>query len=654
MKQDKILPPVLEKYITEAKKFRITDMRYVPSQMNYADVATRGAEVSTLESMEWWTGPKWLRSEADWPHESSSETADDHQIVALHCTVSYKKEILLEENTQGVATLKIMNFSTLPNLLRRTAFCFRALTKFRKKNFLQLQSNLDTATALQWWIYWDQSRCYALSTEPEAGQKFHLNNIAVFRDADGIIRCQTRITNSINEIDTTNPILLVKWSTLTKLIILHHHQQCMHAGTSHTLANLRKSYWLPHGRREVYSVIHQNCFQCKRHIAENYPNPPPAPLPEFRVTRVKKPFQCIGLDICGPFYTRAILGKGQPKIKRWIILFTCAVIRAVHLELLNDMTTTEILLAFRRFCARRGVPATVISDNAPQFHVLDGCFKNIWHDLSQSEAISAYFATQKINWQFIPQLSPWMGGMYERLIQSIKTALEKTYGNIILLDRQFETTMIEIEGVINSRPISYVDREPDSPIVSPNDFLTATHIAIPMQDNLRNEDDLLKKLWRSSQTYLNEFWKHWANHYLLLLRERNDQFKNSRRAANKDPQKGDVVVMVDTTKKRSAWQIAVVERLIRGNDGKIRAAQIKIPNGTRLIRPVVLLAPLNLTMDLPNVRDDQLNRDRDALIRSLPEDATLSLDEENANNNESGSEEEEERQMQTTQEEEDS
>ena len=87
-----------------------------------------------------------------------------------------------------------------------------------------------------------------------------------------------------------------------------------------------------------------------------------APFPRSRVSQAI-PFSGTGLDYLGPIFVKYC---GETR-KRWICLFTCLVIRAVHLELLQDMTTEEFLYAFRRFISTRGTPTQIISDNASQF-----------------------------------------------------------------------------------------------------------------------------------------------------------------------------------------------------------------------------------------------------------------------------------------------
>lgn len=159
-------------------------------------------------------------------------------------------------------------------------------------------------------------------------------------------------------------------------------------------------------------------------------------------------------------------------------MLTCAAVRAIHIEILADRTTLEVLLAFRQFVSKKEVPLMVISDNAPQFHQLNGCFLNIWKEVEKDPKVADYFAKHAIKWHFVVETAVWMGGMSEGMIGTVKRAFKQTFGDVIMLVHQFKTTMMEIEGIINSRPILYVDTDSDSPILAPSDFLAATFTAI--------------------------------------------------------------------------------------------------------------------------------------------------------------------------------
>ena len=86
------------------------------------------------------------------------------------------------------------------------------------------------------------------------------------------------------------------------------------------------------------------------------------PIPTERVS-ASAPFTYTGVDYFGPLFIRT---KGESQ-KVWVCLYTCLVVRAVHLELMYDMSAYQFLLGFRRFRAQHGKPCKIISDNAAHF-----------------------------------------------------------------------------------------------------------------------------------------------------------------------------------------------------------------------------------------------------------------------------------------------
>ena len=146
----------------------------------------------------------------------------------------------------------------------------------------------------------------------------------------------------------------------------------------------------------------------------------------------------------------------ESKTKVWICLFTCIVTRAVHLEVVHDMSSEEFLLCFRRFIAQRGTPCEIISDNSMQFRASSTVLDRIWNKIQQSDEIMSNVSNAGIKWRFNVELAPWMGGFYERLIGLVKTSLRKTIERRLLTTVQLQTLLKEIEAVLNSRPLVYV------------------------------------------------------------------------------------------------------------------------------------------------------------------------------------------------------
>ena len=411
-----------------------------------------------------------------------------------------------------------------------------------------------------------------------------------------MIRCKGRLDNSTLEEGARRPILLPKRERFTHLLIEKVHKELLHSGVSQTLAGVRYKYWIPHGRSIVKTVL-QQCSVCRRHEGGPYKMPPMAPLPTSRV-RESCPFSKTGVDYFGPLLVKS--GDGPKKV--WISLFTCMVTRAVHLELIQDMTTEEFLLAFKRFIAQRGSPDEVISDNAAHFKLASKTLELIWYNLVRSETVQSYVSSSGINWHFIVELAPWMGGFYERLVGIVKRSLRKSIGRKMLSLMQAQTLIKEVEAVVNSRPLVYVGEDINSTItLTPSHFLTPNpKIGIPeIEDDLDsdytpvdNTCNRLLRIWKKGQKLLNEFWRIWREQYLTSLRERTQSsLKVGRVLSHEVPKCGDVVLVKDNL-PRGTWKIGKIIELNESKDKVIRSAKVKLSSQKVLNRPLSLLYPI--------------------------------------------------------------
>ena len=172
-----------------------------------------------------------------------------------------------------------------------------------------------------------------------------------------------------------------------------------------------------------------------------------------------------------------------------------------------------------------------------------------------STGVNNYAVRQGIQWKFIVELAPWMGGFYERIVGLTKRALRKTIGSQCLTEKQLVTVLTEVEAVVNCRPLVYVDDDINSNLVLiPSDFLSLhSHHVIPdVIDEDDPEFDIGKKpitsqqlldTWKQGQKRLNQFWSCWKNDYLLSLRERGT--KKSPNYEVSHPRVGEVVLIKD-------------------------------------------------------------------------------------------------------------
>ena len=159
--------------------------------------------------------------------------------------------------------------------------------------------------------------------------------------------------------------------------------------------------------------------------------------------------------------------------KVWMCLFTCLTVQAVRLEEVKDMTAEEFILCLCQFMARRGVPCQIISDNAKQYKVAKSTLNRAWSMMVMSSDVVEFSVRQGIEWRFIVELAHWMAGFYEKLVGITKRALRKTLGNNCLTEKQLETVIVEVETVVNTRPLVYVDDDINSStMMTPSHFLS--------------------------------------------------------------------------------------------------------------------------------------------------------------------------------------
>ena len=203
-------------------------------------------------------------------------------------------------------------------------------------------------------------------------------------------------------------------------------------------------------------------------------------------------FQYPGLDNFGPLYIKR--GNHVDKRKIWVHVLICVAVRAIHLEIVAALSAEEFLLTLRRFIARRGKPQQITLDNAPQFKLTTSSVHVAWENAIRDPDTQSYVAKQRIKWSFIVQLSPCMGGFYERLVGISKVALRKAIGKTCLKMLQFETFLTETEAIINSRSLAYLGEDlNDRTVPIPSHFLspnTKTGNSL-----IKNDDDIADPIY---------------------------------------------------------------------------------------------------------------------------------------------------------------
>ena len=259
-------------------------------------------------------------------------------------------------------------------------------------------------------------------------------SLCLFKDADGIYRLKGRFSEANLTEDEKHPIIISRNSHFSKLVIIQAHAKVLHQGLNATLNEVRSKFWITRGRQAVKSIT-QRCITCKKAQAKTLVGPPLPDLPSYRLAN-DFAFANTGLDFAGPLYVKNIFGIDDDMYKCYILLFTCATSRSVHLELSPGMDIESLIKCLKRFICRRGVAKLFISDNFSTFR-------------SEDERLMSFLRYNNIDWKYILPLSPWWGGFYERLIRIVKSTLRKVLGQARLNFEELYTILTEVEMTIN-------------------------------------------------------------------------------------------------------------------------------------------------------------------------------------------------------------
>lgn len=312
-----------------------------------------------------------------------------------------------------------------------------------------------------------------------------------------------------------------------------------------------------------------------------------ADLPTPRLGYSLPPFTHNGVDYFGPIYVKS----GRKTEKRYGVLFTCMTTRAVHIEIAHSLETDAYIMAMQRMVSRRGRPAHIWSDNGTNFVGAEREIQDALKRLNK-ERITDELSQHGVQWHFNPPAAPHFGGVWERLVKSAKRALKAVAGNQRVTDETLLTFMAEAESLMNSRPLTHVSSDcNDLEAITPNHFLLGrANMNIPL-DVVTDRDLCSRKRWKHAQVMANHFWERWLHEYLPSLTVRPKWRRESR-----DVVEGDLVLVMTDNLPRGRWPLARVTHVVRGDDGRVRSAEIKTKAGV-YVRPVTKLCMLEEVSD---------------------------------------------------------
>ena len=549
--------------------------RHVSGAENPADVLSRGIlPDGLLHHPLWFKGPSWLiKDETHWPAAENSPSLDvpEEEVKITSFLALAPPKNFLEPILDRVSSFR--------KLLRVTAYVFRACTRSNLRTPFIHRGELQKA--LKFWIRHVQELHYGDDISRLRKDTFLTSNIRNLDPFlhDGLLRVGGRLHNAPNlTFDQKHPILLPTKGRLVELLIDQYHIDLLHAGQQLILSSLRQKYWIPCAITRIRSRIHR-CNICFR----NRPKvtiPKMAPLPEARVDGCR-PFARTGVDYAGPFSVTPQRRRGQKILtKAYVCLFVCLTVKAVHIELASDLSTECFLAAYKRFLSRRGPCSLLLSDGGTNFigarrHLTE--LEELTNSTSFSSRIGDTLASKGVEWKINPAYGPWFGGLWESNIKSFKSHLHRFIGEQILTYEELNTVLVQIEAVMNSRPLCVQTNDPDSPTaLTPAHFLTpgASLDHLPAQ-NLQGVQLNRLSRYQMIDRIVQDFWERWRREYLHTLQSRAKWTKDTTPI-----QTGTVVVLAQDNVPPLRWPLGIVEQVHPGTDGGVRVVSVRTRSGT--------------------------------------------------------------------------
>ena len=550
---------------------------HCPGKENPADLVTRGLFAEQLVASEMWLkGPKFIRNGSG-NLEIITETAGVEQNVLVDEQLSLVAVTLVTSGSPRESVFQVDRWSSFVKTIRIVAWVMRFIYNSRKAKSHRKHGELSYEELTQ-----AKHQLIVNVQQLEYGEEISslrrglpipktssIAKLSPFLSQEGLLRVGGRIQFAKLSFEEKHPIILPK-SHVSMLLVRSHHRMMKHAGVATMISTLRCQFWIV-GLRRMAKKVKRECIACQKQDAVACAQPR-APLPGDRVTR-SPPFSVTGIDHAGPLY-----GSDHPGRKLYVLLFTCAVTRALHLELVDSMSLADTMLALRRFVARRGLPSIMYSDNAKSFVAAQGKMISEYGHLSPQ-------------WKFIAPRSPWWGGWWERLVKSVKSSLRKSLGSKVLSRSELETTLHEVEACLNSRPLTFVGDEVDCEVpLTPAHFLgsqpVGTQISGVGEHPVTAKDLVVRHKVRSQ--LLDHFWDIWSSDYIRNLPACKGDTARGHLCV------GSVVLVREGSYVRMQWPIGVITKVYPGRDGIIRAVEVKTAKGT-YVRSIQLLHDLEIT-----------------------------------------------------------
>lgn len=547
---------------------------FVRTQHNPADHGTRPVPAALLGDTSWFSGPSFLRKD-DGATLTQSESfelvdpdtdADVRPVIATFAT---------NATGAGLGSHRFRRFSSwktltrgIVKLIQKVRSCVKAPAGDTPKADEPLLARTVIVQTVQQETFREEIK--SLSQEEIVSKHTPLRKLDPILDSDGVLRIGGRMSAATIPWEEKHPIIIPKNSHIATLLVQHYHERVAHQGRHITEGAIRSAgLWILGGKRLVSSVIHK-CVICRR-LRGSMETQKMSNLPADRLTQAP-PFTQVGLDVFGPWSVSARRTRGGlSESKRWAVMFICLVTRAVHVEVVESLSTSSFINALRRFTAIRG-PAKLFRSDRGTNSV--GACKELGITQENPE-LQSYLKDQGCTWDFNLPHSSHMGGVWERMIGIARRILDAMLLKIHspnLTHEVLTTLMAEVAAIMNARPIVPVSSDPDmSTVLTPAMLLTQKVDSVSAPPGDLDLKDVYRSQWKQVQGLADSFWRRWRQEYLTTL-----QTRRKWQADQPNLQIGDIVLLKDSQVKRNEWPTGLVVDTFPGRDNRVRKIEVRV------------------------------------------------------------------------------
>ncbi|XP_058817128.1 uncharacterized protein LOC131680430 [Topomyia yanbarensis] len=568
------------------------EWRHIGTHDNPADVISRGLMPCEIRACTlWWMGASLLsQNDNTWP------TSIQH-IPPEQLPETKKPSISLTVTEPTTFTLFTIE-SNYRRMQRVMALMLRFIDHLRQDDRKEHRyghlnvRELDDATMALTRIV--QKEAFPQDFDClEAGKVIHKNSqlitYSVFPDKSRfkVLRVGGRSRHATwMPLSQRHPMVLPSRHPFTHAVVRAYHSESLHAPQQLLLSILQRRFWLVHGRSTVRWVLRRcvTCFKAKPAIMQQMMGD----LPKSRLEG-GFPFLNAGVDFCGPIYIRQHNKRSTITYKVYVAVFLCFATRAIHLELVGDMTADAFIAALQRFISRRGKCAKLFSDNGLNFVGSKNKLREMY-DMFQSQLfkhkLDDFCSKTAIEWHLIPPSAPHFGGLWEAGVRSAKYHLKRITGTANMNFEEYSTVLTRIEAVLNSRPITPMSVDPtDTQPLTPGHFLVGRPLTDIAEPDVTDRKETTLSRWQRQTQMVQHFWARWSHDYITTLQNRNKWHK---RFAVKP---GLMVIVREDNLPTMQWRLGRINNVIPGPDCLVRVADVRVC-GKIIRRPIAKLCLL--------------------------------------------------------------